>query len=197
MRRYEIKFDVSEYDLTNLISELQMIYLYPQRKIISTYYDTVHLKYFNDSEEGLLPRKKVRVRNYENDKNFNLEIKETEIDFRRKLVLNNIDNKKVNDLLIKNHKYDEIVLPKLKVMYNRKYFQCRYGRITYDFNIKYRDLILGNFNQIFSQKKILELKNTNLKLKDEFIKNFSLKNIRFSKYCDGISSFKDLKKNRN
>ena len=197
MRRYEIKFDVSEYDLTSLISELQMIYLYPQRKIISTYYDTAHLKYFNDSEEGLLPRKKVRVRNYENDKNFNLEIKETEIDFRRKLVLNNIDNKKVNDLLIKNHKYDETVLPKLKVMYNRKYFQCRYGRITYDFNIKYRDLILGNFNQIFSQKKILELKNTNLKLKDEFIKNFSLKNIRFSKYCDGISSFKDLKKNRN
>ena len=70
MKRYEIKFDVTGYDLTNLISELQMIYLYPQRKIISTYYDTIYLKYFNDSEEGLLPRKKVRVRNYENDKKF-------------------------------------------------------------------------------------------------------------------------------
>ena len=104
MKRYEIKFDVTEYDLTNLISELQMIYLYPQRKIISTYYDTLYLKYFNDSEEGLLPRKKVRVRNYENDKTFNLEIKETEIDFRKKLVLSNIDDKKINDLLIKNHK---------------------------------------------------------------------------------------------
>ena len=54
--------------------------------------------------------------------------------------------------------------------------------------------MLGNFNRIFSQKKILELKNTDLKLKDEFIKNFSLKNVRFSKYCDGISSFKDFKK---
>ena len=153
MKRYEIKFDVTGYDLTNLISELQMIYLYPQRKIISTYYDTAYLKYFNDSEEGLLPRKKVRVRNYENDKNFNLEIKETEIDFRKKLVLSNIDDKKVNDLLMKNHKYDEIVSPKLRVIYNRKYFKCKYGRITYDFNINYFDLMLGNFNRIFSQKK--------------------------------------------
>ena len=194
MKRYEIKFDVTRYNLTNLISELQMIYLYPQRKIISTYYDTEYLKYFNDSEEGLLPRKKVRVRNYENDKNFNLEIKETEIDFRKKLVLSNIDEKKVNNLLMKNHKYDEIVSPKLRVIYNRKYFKCKYGRITYDFNINYFDLMLGNFNRVLSQKKILELKNTNLKLKDEFIKNFSLKNVRFSKYCDGISSFKDIKK---
>ena len=195
MKRYEIKFDVTNYNLTSIISELQLIYLYPQRKIISIYYDTEQLKYFNESEEGLLPRKKVRVRNYENDKIFNLEIKETEIDFRKKLVLGNIDNKKVNFLLMKNHKYDDLVSPKLKIMYSRKYFKCKYGRITYDFNIKYSDLTLGNFNYIFSQKKILELKNTNKKLKDEFVKNFSLKNIRFSKYCDGITSFKEFNKN--
>ena len=90
--------------------------------------------------------------------------------------------------------YIENLEPVVKVEYNRKYFKCIYGRITYDYNIKYLNL-KENYNRVFSNKKILELKNEDLSLKDKFIKKFFLKNIRFSKYCDAVNIFLDGKIN--
>ena len=41
-------------------------FLFPARKIISIYFDNENLEMFYDSEEGVVPRKKVRVRYYNN-----------------------------------------------------------------------------------------------------------------------------------
>ena len=52
--------------------------LYPKRKISSLYFDSTQLKMFTDSEEGITPRKKIRVRMYPGDntnKGLNLETK--------------------------------------------------------------------------------------------------------------------------
>jgi len=45
------------------------------RLISSVYFDTDDLFHFNRSEEGITPRSKFRVRNYNNQKIYSLEIK--------------------------------------------------------------------------------------------------------------------------
>ena len=101
----------------------------------------------------------------------NLEIKETKSDFRRKHVFKNVDKKNIYKVLKENFFYKDKLRPIVKIEYNRKYFQCIYGRITYDYGLKYTDLRYKN-NQIFSNKTVLELKNDNINLKDKFIKKF-------------------------
>ena len=60
--------------------------LYPQRLIQSIYFDNLKHGMFIDSEEGVLPRKKIRIRNYPNTdlKNFTLETKISSIEGRFK-----------------------------------------------------------------------------------------------------------------
>ena len=189
MRRFEIKFDVTNVNLSKILSTFHLSYMYPQRMITSIYYDTKNIKYFNDSEEGIIPRRKVRIRSYDNQISSNLEVKETMVDYRKKFVFKNIDNSHINYHLKKNLIYDENLTPIIKVVYLRKYYMCTFGRVTYDHNLRYFDLNSGKFSPIVSNKKILELKNENVDLKNKFIENCFLKNIRFSKYCDGVNLF--------
>ena len=86
MKRFEIKFDVTNVNLSKILSTFHLSYLYPQRMITSIYYDTKNIKYFNDSEEGIIPRRKVRIRSYDNQISSNLEVKETMVDYRKKFV---------------------------------------------------------------------------------------------------------------
>ena len=65
--RNEKKYRLSYGDLYELKSQLisvGMKKLYPDRQINSEYLDTKELKMFSDSEEGILPRKKIRIRWY-------------------------------------------------------------------------------------------------------------------------------------
>ena len=43
-------------------------YLFPKRKIESLYFDNLQKQMFLDSEEGCVPRKKIRLRRYYNIK---------------------------------------------------------------------------------------------------------------------------------
>ena len=49
--------------------------LYPSRTINSVYFDTNDLRLFFESEEGLLPRKKLRIRWYDTVENSTIETK--------------------------------------------------------------------------------------------------------------------------
>ena len=49
--------------------------LYPMRKVNSCYFDTNELQMFHDSDQGVLPRKKIRIRNYNDEKIFTEETK--------------------------------------------------------------------------------------------------------------------------
>ena len=64
--------------------------LYPERKIISLYYDNINNQMFKDSIEGVLPRKKIRIRFYPNDikKKFSLETKISSFEGRFKKTIN-------------------------------------------------------------------------------------------------------------
>ena len=85
--RKETKFRLSESDQLRIKNDLildGMEVLYPSRTINSTYFDTNDLSMFWDSEEGVLPRKKVRVRWYENDIKLTKEVKISSIEGRFK-----------------------------------------------------------------------------------------------------------------
>ncbi len=57
---------------------------------------------FHDSEEGVLPRKKVRIRWYDNSKIFRLENKTSSIEGRFKVITKLEDNISDNELFTKN-----------------------------------------------------------------------------------------------
>ena len=58
--------------------------LYKGRLVNSCYLDTYDLRMFSESDEGILPRKKIRFRWYENEEIFNKEIKISSIEGRFK-----------------------------------------------------------------------------------------------------------------
>ena len=116
--------------------------LYPKRKICSLYFDNPVLQMFADSEEGTVPRKKIRIRNYPEAKimSYNLEKKISSVEGRFK------KTKKINELdfneFCKHGIYDNeygSCLPKIWVQYYREYFQLYNQRITIDYKLEYKD----------------------------------------------------------
>ena len=52
------------YEFNKFLKENSAKALFPKRKIKSLYFDNSNYQMFDDSEEGCLPRKKIRVRHY-------------------------------------------------------------------------------------------------------------------------------------
>ena len=86
--RIEEKILCSQSEKFELFSKLEfkgLKLLYPPRIISSIYFDNNSLQMFADSEEGCVPRKKIRIREYPVfSKKKQLEIKTTSIEGRFK-----------------------------------------------------------------------------------------------------------------
>ena len=54
----------------NFLLKNKALNLYPSRNINSIYFDNELFQMFYDSEEGVVPRKKIRTRNYNNLTNY-------------------------------------------------------------------------------------------------------------------------------
>ena len=66
----KILFHISDYlRLKTFIFNTGGSKLHPKRKISSLYFDNNENNMYLDSEEGCLPRKKIRIRNYPDTKN--------------------------------------------------------------------------------------------------------------------------------
>ena len=114
--------------------------LFKDREVNSLYFDNQYFSMFSDSEEGVLPRKKIRVRWYNNDSNFSQETKISSIEGRFKT------SNKISDILdteqvLPRHLVDEqygFLKPALLITYHRQYYVLNQLRITFDQNILYR-----------------------------------------------------------
>ena len=161
--------------------------LFQKRIIKSLYFDNHNYDMYNDSIEGLTPRKKIRIRNYPNTKDvdYYLETKISSVEGRfktRKL----LDAKK-NNSLIKNGLIDSqygLCTPCLFVSYEREYFKINDVRISVDNNINYK---------LYSKKtitkdinSIVEIKTSIKKNIDKLSEDFPFQKIRFSKYCNAV-----------
>ena len=131
-------------DFKKFLSEKFAKKIYEPRIIESLYFDNHNLQTYHDSVEGLVPRKKIRLRTYpnNNDENLYLEIKHSSIEGRfktRKKINNKEFEEKISSGIFDNN-YG-LCTPKLYVKYKREYLFIKDFRISIDTDITYRNFI--------------------------------------------------------
>ena len=184
------------YDLTKWIDENDGFQLYPKRVINSIYFDTSNYSMYSDSMEGVLPRKKIRLRNYNYkfifDKNVKKEIKISSVEGRFKtssLEKNPLIMMKLGYL---DHDYG-ICNPVINIVYERNYYKVKNIRLTLDQKIIYKRVYNGQISSFttYDNSNVVELKFNSESLINSVIKNFPFEISRFSKYCRGIEFIKN------
>ncbi|MEL0237835.1 MAG: VTC domain-containing protein [Gammaproteobacteria bacterium] len=193
--RKEKKFRLTSYDAIKVIADLKkkgMKELYPKRVISSQYFDNSNCDMFLDSEEGLLPRKKIRVRWYNQlTENLSLEEKTSSIEGRFKVSKKiNIDNfEKIKKFGFIHHLYGKLS-PSVLIKYEREYFLFEEVRVTFDSNIRYQHHGSNLWFKDF--ERVAEIK-VPINAPDDFLENiFPVPTSRFSKYARSF-----LLKNKN
>ena len=161
--------------------------IYKRRKIESLYFENHNYEMYNDSLEGLTPRKKIRVRNYPDtqDNKLYLETKVSSVEgrFKTRVIIakEKFDSLKTKGILDSQY---GLCKPCLYVIYERDYFKFNDVRISVDNNIKYK-LYSSNIFQS-DQSSIVEIKTSIKKNLDKLIEDFPFQKKRFSKYCNAV-----------
>jgi len=134
-RRHELKFSAARVGISELETLLStsLTRAFPNRQVHSVYFDTPGLALLHESEEGLNPRTKYRVRWYDGlAQQLTIEIKRSESLSRLKsshqLPLG-------TDLPTCLHTRRGMLVPTALVSYERQYLSCDTGRVTIDTNI--------------------------------------------------------------
>ena len=169
--------------------------LFEPRKIKSLYFDNLNLDMYNDSIEGTVPRKKVRIREYPEtkDKKYYLEIKYSSVEGRFKT--REIIKSDKFEFLKRAGYFDNrygICLPNFYVSYNREYYLVDDIRVTIDKDIQYNQINLNKISSInvkYEKKYVLEIKTDIKKNLTFLLNNFDFPRSRFSKYERAIQSF--------
>ena len=189
--RKEKKFRVTLSDFYKFQDQLYqqgMVTLFEPRLITSVYFDTVDLNMFHDSEEGVLPRKKVRIRWYNDDQLFTFENKTSSIEGRFKVtskLKNSISEKKIFTRNRLDAQYGQIK-PTLKVSYRRSYFVFNEMRITFDKDICYQNLKYADMRKYYDPERVIEIKIP-ANCPDDFVERLiPFPTARFSKYSRGL-----------
>ena len=146
--------------------------LYPERTIESTYFDTYCRSMFYDSEEGTLPRTKIRIRNYPDTElpaQLETKISSTEGRFKTncKIIMDDTHIYLRNGIF--NRRYG-VCMPSIVVKYTRQYYSHQGIRITFDRNIMYNKY--GSKFSVFDPLSVVEIKahaNTNVDFLEKLI----------------------------
>ncbi|WP_075534795.1 VTC domain-containing protein [Candidatus Pelagibacter communis] len=194
--RIENKYEISIKRINNFFEFLKnknAKQMYDKRKISSIYFDNKFKDSFHNSEEGVVPRKKIRLRYYGSE-NFNT-LKELQLEEK----INSYEGKYKTSRKVKNFKnflkngiHDDFYgncKPIVLVNYTREYFSINKFRITFDKDIKYK--IFGSkafFKDV--EQCIVEVKVKNIYLENEINNLFPFKKIRYSKYSNSIKLLK-------
>tara|TARA_B100000401_G_C52796726_1_gene716311 strand:+ start:1530 stop:2144 length:615 start_codon:yes stop_codon:yes gene_type:complete len=192
--RLEKKFtlDTRKYDeFIRYINTIDAKKIYNSRKVFSTYFENDFFSSFKQSEEGVVPRKKIRIRSYNTNNHSvesKLEVKISAEDSRFKKVekiksKNQIEKLLNRGLLDKNY---GLCKPLLNVSYEREYYQLTGHRITIDKNIIY-----CNFKKkikiFYEPLSIIEFKSETTKDINLYDNILTSPISRFSKYCRGMN----------
>jgi len=191
--RKEKKYRLTYSDMAKVERHLitkGMKKIYPSRTIKSLYFDNRTLDMHHDSEEGVLPRKKIRIRWYNESNEFIKETKISSIEGRFKFTNaeGNIDTLKS---LLRVRIFDIIygsLSPVLIVEYVRYYYEIEKLRITLDRHIAYRRPSIHSGKKISDSECVMEVK-VPLECDDDYIERLIPHPIaRFSKYSRGLLS---------
>ena len=189
--RKEKKIRLSYGDFFKIQNEMinrGFIELHPTRIVNSLYFDNENLSFFVDSEEGVLPRKKIRVRWYDDDFNFTKETKISSIEGRFKSTKSSLDLTNLKDLYgseFFDKSYGRLK-PKLYVSYEREYLKLNTIRLTFDKNITYK-FYKTNFEfKLRDNECVMEIKVSENCSDDYINKLIVYPTSRFSKYSRGV-----------
>tara|TARA_Y100000741_G_scaffold322710_1_gene272556 strand:+ start:345 stop:965 length:621 start_codon:yes stop_codon:yes gene_type:complete len=186
----KIELHISDYiKILSLIKSNGGSEIFSERKISSTYFDNKNYDMFLDSEEGCLPRKKIRIRNYPNDKitSFYLQKKISSVEgkFKKSNKISLKDNKNFLDYGIFDGEYG-LCTKNIKITYTRKYFKLMNSRITLDRNILF-EIPDKKIHFLENKNLILEIKAGATIVKEIFNNEIPYQRSRYSKYCIGIN----------
>lgn len=183
------------FDLKNWINDNQGMVLFPSRTINTIYFDNIEYSMYFHSIEGTLPRKKIRVRNYNKEFDFNgdinqeVKISSVEGRFKTSKKINNLNNALKLGLFDQNY---GLCNPVLNVSYKRSYYKIKNIRLTLDENIHYKRIFNNNISKFttYDNFNIVELKYNSNKSINYVKENFPFERARFSKYCRGVEFLK-------
>tara|TARA_Y100000590_G_scaffold403221_1_gene489691 strand:- start:2854 stop:3480 length:627 start_codon:yes stop_codon:yes gene_type:complete len=179
--------------LKDWIFENKGITIYPSRRINSIYFDNEDFSMYRQSIEGVLPRKKIRLRTYNSEFLFNRDIK-----VNKEIKISSVEGRYKISKLEKNSSdlinfgiYERdygVCYPVINVVYERSYYKVRDIRLTIDEKIFYKKIVGKKISKLstFDNFNIVELKYTSNKLANQVRENFPFERIRFSKYCRGV-----------
>ena len=179
------------FQLKEWINANNGLMIYPTRIINSLYFDNKNYSMYNESIEGITPRKKIRLRSYDKEfilsKRVNKEIKITSVEGRYKISEKATNPSDLVKLGIYDHNYG-LCLPVLNVLYERSYYKIKNARLTIDKKIIYKNFTNGKISKFstFDNFNIVELKYSSSQSVNNISKNFPFDRTRFSKYCRGI-----------
>ena len=168
--------------------------LYDTRVVSSTYFDNDNLQMFKDSEEGCVPRKKVRIRSYTRKEHkvgqSALEIKTSSVEGRYKTSDKNFDLRKI----MTNGFFDKdygVCKPRVRITYKRDYYKIHKVRLTIDRHIEYIKLNSRGKSvyKIYDPDIVVEIKAEDFVPIEYLFNKFHFDRIRFSKYSRAINSF--------
>ncbi len=194
--RIENKYEISFKKLAvfyKFLKSHNVKQIFDKRQINSIYFDNKFKDSFINSEEGTVPRKKIRLRyygkeNYSDKSELLLEKKINSYDGKYKTSEKTKDFKKI----LKHGIFDDFYgncKPVVVVNYLREYYQIDKFRITFDRNIRYK--IFGKINFITDLNQcIMEVKSKNLDSEDKINNLFPFKKTRYSKYANSIKLLK-------
>ena len=191
--RKEIKFKLSTSDSILLKSQLLdfgMKVIYPKRQVNSCYFDNYDYLFLHQSLDGVVPRKKIRLRWYNDNYSIKKETKITSIEGRFKIA----EDYKINQLpnFPKLNLFDKVygnLTPSILIKYSREYYKYKGLRLTFDGNILYQNLRSILSKEYIDNQRVMEIK-TSMDTSDDFINKYiSFPTTEFSKYVRGCTFF--------
>lgn len=191
-KEYKFRVTFSDYHkFHDLLYKQGLVSLFNPRVIHSVYFDTADLRMFHDSEEGVRPRKKVRIRWYNDEKIFFQENKVSSFEGRyktsKKLECMSSEDQIANKVLL-DSAYGS-VHPVLKVSYRRSYFSLNNLRLTFDESITYQKILQNDRRIYCDPERVIEIK-TPANFSDDFVEKYiPYPTVRFSKYSRGLLLF--------
>ncbi len=175
------------------LAEGEAVLVHPPRRVISVYLDNDRLGMFHDSTEGVIPRKKLRFRRYEQRgqpaTNWRLETKISSVEGRFKTSLPSNANPHCLKGGLSDDRYG-LCRPRVEISYLRSYFALAGVRVTVDRDIGYRNfsLSLRSTLSVTDPDVIVELKGPRTLPADLLEGLFPWDRARFSKYCRAVEA---------
>ena len=161
--------------------------IFPSRIVNSCYFDSHNMRMFNESCEGILPRKKIRLRWYNSSRKINKEIKISSSEGRFKQISYHPFStfKSIYQSKMFDNDYG-IIKPILLIRYKREYFSFQGIRLTLDSDIRYQSL-KNSLNRIIKEMfYVMELKASSTISDDYLLNLFNYSDSGFSKFARGI-----------